>query len=170
MSLTKPLKAEFMRVTSGPTSSSGSCAQCLAPWSSTAICQRIPELAGLALAHGAVHRFTLNSCVTNVKGWSECYAACYIVRHDRFGGGSVDLARHIHGGIDLDIIDDGTLTAIRFRYVILRPIVRPFCCAVGPGFLPVRCNGAKVYRQFLEDEGTDTIDLPPSSVMKDVHV
>jgi len=45
------------------------------------------------------------------------------------------------------------------------PIVRPYAGAVGPGFLLVHDNAlphvARVCRQFLEDEGIDTIEWPP---------
>lgn len=42
---------------------------------------------------------------------------------------------------DLYWTDDGTLTALGYRDEILRPIVRPFVGAVGPGFLLVHDNG-----------------------------
>uniref|UniRef100_A0A674M9I2 Tc1-like transposase DDE domain-containing protein n=1 Tax=Takifugu rubripes TaxID=31033 RepID=A0A674M9I2_TAKRU len=64
--------------------------------------------------------------------------------------------------------DNDTLTAIRYRDEILGPIVRTYAGAVGPGFLLVHDNArphvARVCRQFLEDEGIDTIDWPPRSV------
>ncbi|MCJ8746846.1 hypothetical protein PDJAM_G00146480 [Pangasius djambal] len=90
-------------------------------------------------------------------------------QHDRFGGGSV----MVWGGIsmeehtDLYRLDNGTLTAIRYRDEILGPIVRPYAGAVGPGFLLVHDNAqphvARVCRQFLEDEGIDTIEWPQRS-------
>ncbi len=59
-------------------------------------------------------------------------------------------------------LDNGTLTAIRYRDEILGHIVRPYAGAVGPGFLLMHDNTqphvARVCRQFLEDEGIDTIE------------
>ncbi|KAI4871467.1 hypothetical protein NFI96_015952, partial [Prochilodus magdalenae] len=53
------------------------------------------------------------------------------------------------------------------KYEILGPVVRPFAGAVGPGFLLVHNNAqphvARVCRQFLENEGIDTIDWPIGS-------
>ncbi len=45
---------------------------------------------------------------------------------------------------------------------LLGPIVRPYAGAVGPGF-NARPHVARVCRQFLEDEGIDTIEWPPRS-------
>lgn len=91
----------------------------------------------------------------------QCYAACNIVQHDRFGGGSV----MVWGGIsmerrtDLSWLENGSLTAIRYRDEILEPIVRPYA---GAGFPLMHDNArpyvARVCRQYLEDEGIDTIE------------
>ncbi len=117
-------------------------------------------------------RFTLSTCDRRERVWrtrGECYAACNIVHHDRFGGGSVMVWGGIsmEGRIDLYLLDNGTLTAIRYWDEILGPIVRPYAGAVGPGFLLVHDNArphvARVCRQFLEDEGIDTTEWPPRS-------
>ncbi|KAI4883986.1 hypothetical protein NFI96_003363 [Prochilodus magdalenae] len=99
----------------------------------------------------------------------ECYAACNIIQHDWFGGGSV----MVWGGISLEgrtdfyRLDNGTLTAIRHQDEMLGPVVRPYAGAVGPVFLLVHNNArphvARVCRQFLENEGIDTIDWPTGS-------
>ncbi len=117
-------------------------------------------------------RFTLSTCDRRERVWrscGECYAACNIVQHEPFGGGSV----MVWGGIsmerhtDLYRLDNGTLTAIRYRDKVLGAIVRPYAGAVGPGFLLVHDNAqthvVRVCRQFLEDEGIDTIEWPPRS-------
>ena len=70
------------------------------------------------------------------------------------------------GGISLDtdlhVIAKDTLIAVRYRDEILRVIARPDTCAVGPGFLLIQDNAqsyvAWVCRQFLDEEGIDTID------------
>ncbi|KAI4893558.1 hypothetical protein NFI96_021359, partial [Prochilodus magdalenae] len=89
-------------------------------------------------------RFYLSTCDRRDRLWrcrGECYAACNIIQHDWFGGGYQD--------------------------EILGPDVRPYAGAVGPGFLLMHNNArphvARVCRQFLENEGTDTIDWPTGS-------
>ncbi|KAI4898896.1 hypothetical protein NFI96_004812 [Prochilodus magdalenae] len=117
-------------------------------------------------------RVYLSTCDRRDRLWrrrGECYAACNIVQHDRFGGGSVMAwgGISLEGRTDLYRLDTGTLTAIRYRDEILGPGVRPYAGAVGPGFLLVhnsaRPHVARVCRQFLESEGIDTIDWPTGS-------
>ncbi|KAI4904895.1 hypothetical protein NFI96_009961 [Prochilodus magdalenae] len=90
-------------------------------------------------------------------------------QHDWFGGGSVMVwgGIFLEGRTDLYRLDNGSLTAIRYQDEILGPVVRPYAGAVGPGFLLVHNNAwphvARVCRQFLENEGIDTIDWPTSS-------
>ncbi|KAK3537153.1 hypothetical protein QTP70_002658 [Hemibagrus guttatus] len=62
--------------------------------------------------------------------------------HDQFGGGSMMVWGGIsmEGRTDLYRLDNGTLTAIRYRDEILGPIVRPYAGAEGPGFLLVHDN------------------------------
>ncbi|KAI3369915.1 hypothetical protein L3Q82_024426 [Scortum barcoo] len=63
----------------------------------------------------------------------------------------------------------GSLTAaIRYRDEILRPLVRPYAGAVGPGFLLMQDNArphvAGVCQQFLQEEGIDdAMDWPARS-------
>ncbi|MCJ8746514.1 hypothetical protein PDJAM_G00142610 [Pangasius djambal] len=117
-------------------------------------------------------RFTLSTWDRRERvrrSHGERYAACNIAQHDRFGGGSVMVWGGIsmEGRTDLYRLDNGTLTAIRYRDEILGPILRPYAGAVGPGFLLVHDSAwphvARVCRQFLEDEGIDTIEWPPRS-------
>ena len=46
----------------------------------------------------------------------------------------------MEGHTALHVLTRGTLTAIRDRDEILRPIVRPYAGAVGPGFLLMHDN------------------------------
>ncbi|KAI4896474.1 hypothetical protein NFI96_032686 [Prochilodus magdalenae] len=117
-------------------------------------------------------RFYLSTCDRCDRLWrrrGECYAACNIIQHDWFGGGSVMVwgGISLEGRTDLYRLDNGTLTAIRHQDEILGPVVRPYAGAVGPGFLLVHNNArphvARVCRQFLENEGIDTIDWPTGS-------
>ncbi|KAI4880840.1 hypothetical protein NFI96_010999, partial [Prochilodus magdalenae] len=116
--------------------------------------------------------FYLSTCDRHDRLWrrrGECYAACNIIQHDWFGGGSVMVwgGIFLEGRTDLYRLDNGTLTAIRYQDEILGPSIRPYAGAVGPGFLLVNNNApphvARVCRQFLENEGIDTIDWPTGS-------
>ncbi|KAI4900632.1 hypothetical protein NFI96_029195 [Prochilodus magdalenae] len=73
----------------------------------------------------------------------------------------------LEGCTDLYRLDNGTVTAIRYQDEILGPVVRPYTGAVGPGFLLVHNNArphvVRVCRQFLENEGINTIDWPTGS-------
>ncbi|KAI3361146.1 hypothetical protein L3Q82_013345 [Scortum barcoo] len=88
-------------------------------------------------------RFTLSTCDRRDRVWrrrGERSAACNILQHDRFGSGSV----MVWGGISLGgrtalhVLARGSLTAIRYRDEILRPL-------------------------FLQDEGIDAMDWPVRS-------
>uniref|UniRef100_A0A8L0DTY1 Tc1-like transposase DDE domain-containing protein n=1 Tax=Oncorhynchus mykiss TaxID=8022 RepID=A0A8L0DTY1_ONCMY len=117
-------------------------------------------------------RFALSTCDRRDRVWrrrGERSAACNILQHDRFGGGSV----MVWGGISLGgrtalhVLARGSLTAIRYRDEILRPLVRPYAVAVGPGFLLMQDNArphvAGVCQQFLQEEGIDAMDWPARS-------
>ena len=117
-------------------------------------------------------RFTQSTCDRRDRVWrrrGERSAACNILQHDRFGGGSV----MVWGGISLGgrtalhVLARGSLTAIRYRDEILRPLVRPYAGAVGPGFLLMQDNArphvAGVCQQFLQEEGIDAMDWPARS-------
>ncbi|CDQ72919.1 unnamed protein product [Oncorhynchus mykiss] len=105
-------------------------------------------------------RFTLSTCDRRDRVWrcrGERSAACNILQHDRFGGGSVI----VWGGISLGdhtalhVLARGSLTAIRYRDEILRPLVRPYAGAVGPGFL--------MWLECISKEGIDAMDWPARS-------
>jgi hypothetical protein len=102
-------------------------------------------------------RFALSTCDRRDRVWRRCgerSAACNILQHDRYGGGSV----MVWGGISLGcrtalhVLARGSLTAIRYRDEIIRPLVRPYAGAVGPGFLLMQDNArphvAGVCQQF----------------------
>ncbi|KAI3352369.1 hypothetical protein L3Q82_005335 [Scortum barcoo] len=138
------------------------------------ICQRTPRLANsIGHWHRVLFtddsRFTLSTCDRRDRVWrrrGERSAACNILQHDRFGSGSV----MVWGGISLGgrtalhVLARGSLTAIRYRDEILRPLVRPYAGAVGPGFLLMQDNArphvAGVCQQFLQDKGIDAMDWP----------
>ena len=140
------------------------------------VCQRTPELASspfwCLLLFTDESRLNLSGSDGRVRLWrstGERYQAWNIVQHNRFGGGSV----MVWGGISLEgrahlhVLNRGNLTGARYRDDILRPSVRPYTSAVGPGFLLVHDNDrphmARVCQWFLDDEGIDTIDWPVRS-------
>uniref|UniRef100_A0A8C7TIE1 Tc1-like transposase DDE domain-containing protein n=1 Tax=Oncorhynchus mykiss TaxID=8022 RepID=A0A8C7TIE1_ONCMY len=117
-------------------------------------------------------RFTLNTCDRRDRVWrrrGERSAACNILQHDRFGGGPVIVWDGISlgGRTALHVLTRGSLTAIRYRIEILRPLVRPYAGAVGPGFLLMQDNArphvAGVCQQFLQEEGINAMDWPARS-------
>ena len=71
------------------------------------------------------------------------------------------------GRTALHVLAKGSLTAIRYRDEILRPLVRPYAGAVGPGFLLMQDNArphvAGVCQQFLQEEVIDAMDWPACS-------
>ncbi len=172
MSLTKQSETHFMRVAWGPDSSPLVGPVLTARHRGARLAFTIEHQnwqvrTGRPVLFTDESRFTLSTCdrrerVRRSRG--ERYAACNIVQHDLFGGGSVMVWGGIsmEGRTDLYRLDSGTLTAIRYRDDILGHIVRPYAGAVCPGFLLVHDNArphvARVCRQFLEDEGTDTIE------------
>ncbi|KAK7898758.1 hypothetical protein WMY93_019611 [Mugilogobius chulae] len=68
------------------------------------------------------------------------------------------------GRTALHVLVRGSLTAMRYRDEILRPPVRPYAGAVGPGLLLMQDNArphvAGVCQQFLQPEGIDVINRP----------
>ena len=117
-------------------------------------------------------RYTLSSCDGRDRTWrrvGERYQPDNIVEHDRFGGGSVMVwgGLSLDGHTDLQVLQGGTLTAVRYRDEILGPIVRPYAGAIGPQFLLMQDNArlhtARASMQFLNDEGIDVMDWPARS-------
>ncbi|KAI3362808.1 hypothetical protein L3Q82_001858 [Scortum barcoo] len=127
------------------------------------------------LHEGDESRFTLSTCDRRDRVWrrrGERSAACNILQHDRpvWQWVSNGVGWHFFGGpcTALHVLARGSLTAIRYRDEILRPLVRPYAGAVGsPGFLLMQDNArphvAGVCQQFLQDEGIDAMDWPARS-------
>ena len=71
------------------------------------------------------------------------------------------------GRTALHVLARGSLTAIRYRDEILRPLVRQYAGAVGSGFLLMQDNArphvAGVCQQLLQEEGIDAMDWPARS-------
>ncbi|GFW69200.1 transposable element Tcb1 transposase [Trichonephila clavipes] len=87
----------------------------------------------------------------------------------RFGGRGV----LVYGGISIDgrtdlyIIQDGPLTARRYRDEILRPIVVPYVAAIGDDFILMddncRPHRANLVEDFLFEEGIVRMEWPAGS-------
>ncbi|KAK3519321.1 hypothetical protein QTP70_024525, partial [Hemibagrus guttatus] len=113
---------------------------------------------------GARLEFAIEHQNWQVRHWcpvlftDECSMTGLVVGQSVMVWGGISM----EGRTDLYRLDNGTLTAIRYRHEILGPIVRTYAGAVGPGFLLVHDNArphvARVRRQFLEDEGIDTTE------------
>ena len=81
-------------------------------------------------------RFCVDFTDRRARVWrmpNERFAPVCVAEHDRFGGGSVMVWAGIcaQGKTDLHVIDNGTLTALRYVKEILDVYVRPYAVAVG---------------------------------------
>ena len=104
-------------------------------------------------------RFCLDFTDRCARVWrmpNECFAPVCVAEHDRFGGGSVMVWARIsaQGKMDLHVIDNGTLTALRYVNEILDVYVRPYAGAVGENFILMddnpRAHRARITDQYLE--------------------
>ncbi|KAI4891182.1 hypothetical protein NFI96_000456 [Prochilodus magdalenae] len=131
-------------------------------------CRNRPHEGGLRARRPVVgpvltgqHRRARLAFATEHQNWQIRHRRLVLFTVMVWGGISLE------GRTDLYRLDNGTLTAIRYQDEILGPVVRPYAGAVGPGFLLVHNNArphvARVCRQFLENEGIDTIDWPTGS-------
>lgn len=102
--------------------------------------------------------------MTGVKQSGDACEDHNITQHDQFGSRSVMIWRGIslEGRTGLHVIDNSSLTAVRYQDEIIRAIVKPNAVTVVPGFLLVQDNVrphvVSLCRQFLDDEGIDAID------------
>ena len=82
----------------------------------------------------------------DVLGYGECQMTVCVAEHDRFGGGSVMVWAGIsaQGKTDLHVIDNGTLTALRYVNEILDVYVRPYAGAVGENFILMDDNAREL--------------------------
>ena len=84
---------------------------------------------------------------------NERFAPVCVAEHDWFGGGSVMVWAGIsaQGKTDLNVIDNGTLTALRFLDEILDVYVHPYAGAVGENFILMDDN-ADAHRAHITDQ------------------
>ena len=100
---------------------------------------------------------------------NERFAPVCVAEHDRFGGGSVMVWVGIsaQGKTDLHVIDNGTLTALRYVNEILDVYVRPYAGAVGENFILMDDNAcahrAPITDQYLEQATVVRMEWPARS-------
>ena len=88
---------------------------------------------------------------------NERFEPVCVAEHDRYGKGSVMVwsGSGMQGKTDLHIIENGTLTAVRFVNEILDVYVRPYAGAIGADFILMDDNArphrAQFSNQYLED-------------------
>ena len=75
-----------------------------------------------------------------------------VAEHDRYGKGSVMVWADIsfNGKTDLSVVENGTLTAVRYCNEILDRFVRPYASAIGPDFILMDDN-ARPHRAHVTD-------------------
>ena len=107
-----------------------------------------------------------------VRVWrmpNERFALVCVAEHDRFGGGSVMVWAGIsaQGKTDLHIIDNGTLTALRYVNEVLDVYVHPYAGAVGENFILMDDNAgahrARITDQYLEQATIVCMEWPARS-------
>ena len=92
-----------------------------------------------------------------------------VAEHDRFGKGSVMVWAGISGNgeTDLYIVENGTLTAVRYCNEIFYQFVRPYAGAIGPDFILMEDNArpqrAHITHTYLERETIVRMDWPAQS-------
>lgn len=117
-------------------------------------------------------RFCLKSDDGRVKVWrrsGERYAQCNIIGKEAYGGGSVMVWGGISMGArtELQVIENGSLTAVRYVTEILEQVVVPFAPFIGDGFVFMHDNArphtAAVVVENLRDLEINTMGWPARS-------
>ena len=117
-------------------------------------------------------RFCVDFTDRRARVWrmpNERFAPVCVAEHDQFGGGSVMVWAGINaqGKTDLHVIDNGTLTALRYVNEILDVYVRPYAGAVGENFILMddnaRAHRARITDQYLEQATVVRMEWPARS-------
>ena len=100
---------------------------------------------------------------------NERFAPVCVAEHDRYGKGSVMkwVGISMQGKTYLHIIENGTLTAVRYVNEILDVYIRPYAGAIGADFILMDDNARPhrehVTNQYLEDATMVRMDWPARS-------
>ena len=117
-------------------------------------------------------RFCVDFTDRRARVWrmpNERSAPVCVAEHDRFGGGSVMVWAGIsaQGKTDLHVIENGTLTALRYVNEILDVYVHPYAGAVGKNFILMddnaRAHRARITDQYLEQATIVRMEWPARS-------
>ena len=117
-------------------------------------------------------RYCLDYTDRRARVWrrpGERFHAANIAEHDRYGGGSIMVWGGISwdGRTDLVVLNQGTLTAQRYRDEILDTQVRLYAGAVGDQFILMDDNArphtAHIVQRYLYIEGITRMDWPARS-------
>ncbi|GFU29133.1 transposable element Tcb2 transposase [Trichonephila clavipes] len=118
-------------------------------------------------ARRLMSRFSVHPDNRRIFIWKDCGSSnnpAFVHENVRFGGGGVLVygSIFIDGRTDLYIIQDGPLTARRYRDEILRPIVVPYAGAIRDDFILMEDNcrphRANLVEDFLFEEGIIRIE------------
>ena len=112
-------------------------------------------------------RFCVDFTDRRARVWripNERFAPVCVAEHDRFGGVQSWFGQ---GKTDLHVIDNGTLTALRYVKDILDVYVRPYAGAVGENFILMddnaRAHRARISDQYLEQATIVRMEWPARS-------
>ena len=83
---------------------------------------------------------------------------------NRYGGGYVHVGVSMDGRTGLHVPARGTMTAQRYRYEVLDPIVTPYPDAVGEAFILMHDNAhphtGRIYTAYPDQQGIEVMDWP----------
>ena len=117
-------------------------------------------------------RFCLDMTDRRQRVWrrrNQRFLNAHIAQLDRYGGGSLMVwaGISVQGKTDFHVLQNGTLTAVRYRDEILDPIVRPYAGAIGPHFILMDDNArphrAHLVDQYLDNESIERMEWPSRS-------
>ena len=117
-------------------------------------------------------RFCVDFTDRHARVWRmpiERFAPVCVADYDRFGGGSVMVWAGISARekTDLYVIDNGTLTALRYVNEILDVHIRPYAGAVGENFILMddnaRAHRAHITNQYLKQATVVRMEWPARS-------
>jgi transposase len=117
-------------------------------------------------------RFCLDHIDGRARVWrrpGDRYQDACIVQHDRYGGGSLMVWGGISmaGRTDLLVLQQGSMTAQRYRDEVIDVHVRPYAGAIGDDFILMDDNApphrARIVQQYLEQETIVRMEWPARS-------
>lgn len=117
-------------------------------------------------------RFRLYNCDGRILVWREQgqrYNEQFMAPDTAFGGGSICVWGGIcfNGRTDLVVLHNDTMTAARYRDMIIEPIIVPFAGAIGDNFILIDDNArphrARIVTERLQFHGITRMEWPARS-------